>query len=176
MSFTGSVLVPAMLVFSCIGLSSRCWADSEIDFSNARQQWAVAGRSVPQVLSGGIGEAGKFTSRIPEAVLFAGAFSGPVKWTVSNPNHGTHSYTFSEVATAARDGRSAIRITEGATIRTGNEYFKDSANISGNDMAPSPSVPEPSTWALMETGILILALGFVERQWHRRSQPEMNLS
>lgn len=159
MSYTGSFLVPAILLLSSVGHSSRCWADSGVDFGNSQGRLSGAGFDIPEALSGGTGEGKEPFSRIPNGVLFAGGFSGPVKWTISDLNHGTHSYTFSELPTASRDGKNAIRITEGATIKTGKEYFKDAGTIPGNDSAPSSSVPEPSTWAMMEIGILILASG-----------------
>lgn len=96
---------------------------------------------------------GNGTGGLPSGVLFSGTFSGPATWTLTNLADGSHNYTLTAVITGTMGGVSVNGVSVQLTINTGLGLFNGSTTISGGDTAVS-SVPEPSTLALLGTGIL----------------------
>jgi hypothetical protein len=100
---------------------------------------------------------GDGSSGIPNGVLFSGSFSGPVTWTLTTLANGTHNYTLTGVVTGTMGGATVNAVTVQLTINTGKGYFNGLTTVAGGDTAVASSVPEPSTLALLGTGIIGLA-------------------
>jgi PEP-CTERM motif len=96
---------------------------------------------------------GNGTGGLSNGVLFSGTFSGPATWTLTNLADGSHNYTLTAVITGTMGGVSVDGVSVQLTINTGSGLFNGSTTISGGDTAVS-SVPEPSTLALLGTGIV----------------------
>lgn len=115
------------------------------------------------MMGGTFADGGKFTvngdgsNGIPNAVLFSGTFSGSVTWTLTTLANGTHNYTLTGVVTGTMGGMNVNGVTVQLTINTGKGYFNGSTQISGGDTAVTASVPEPSTFAMLGTGMLAFA-------------------
>ena len=163
MSITGRSLAPALLLLTLgMVISSRSFADSGVDFSN--REGAFSGADADLSSSGPIlGDFEGFASGtltrgtasggrsfatdgygmngIPHGMLFFGTFSGPLTEMVRR--------TMNEKTAEGMDSK--------LTIGTGRAYFNGSPRVDSDDDVRSSSVPEPSTFALLGIGVLLLS-------------------
>jgi PEP-CTERM putative exosortase interaction domain len=95
--------------------------------------------------------------------LFTGTFSGPVSWDVLPLGNGTYNYTLMGVVSGTMGTTAVSGVTVQLTV-TSAEHFNGSTQIAGGDTTVTPSVPEPSTLAMLGTGVLSLA-GIVRRKF-----------
>lgn len=106
---------------------------------------------------------GTETNSAADGVLFAGAFSGPLTWTLTTLANGTHNYTLTAVVTGTMGSTPVPGVTVQLTVDTGKGLFNGSTSIAGGDTTLSSSVPEPSTLALLSTGLLAMGGGVRRR-------------
>jgi len=105
---------------------------------------------------------GNGSNGVPNGVIFSGAFSGPVSWTMVCLANGTHNYTLSgAVSGALGNGYATNGATVQLTINTGKGFFSGSTTISSGDT--NIVVPEPGTLSLFGTGLIGLA-GVIRRK------------
>ena len=107
---------------------------------------------------------GNGTGGLPNGVLFSGSFSGPVTWTLTTLDNGTHNYTLTGVVTGTMGGMTVSGVTVQLTINTGKGFYSGSTTLAGGDTTVDTSVPEPSTVMLLGTGGLSM-LGM----WRRKA-------
>lgn len=108
---------------------------------------------------------GNGTNGIPNGVIFAGTFNGPVTWTLVTLSDGTHSYTLTGVLAGSLLGVPTNGVAVQLTANTGTGFFNGSVALGSGDTNIHVA-PEPSTLSLFGAGILSLA--GVLRQWRRR--------
>jgi hypothetical protein len=96
--------------------------------------------------------------------LFDGTFAGPVSWVLTTLSNGTHHYTLTGVVTGTMGAMTVNGVTVQLTINTGEGFFNGSTQIAGGDTSVVGSVPEPSTLAMLGTGVLSLG-GIVRRKF-----------
>jgi hypothetical protein len=96
--------------------------------------------------------------------LFSGTFSGPISWDLTTLANGTHNYNLTGVVTGTMGGAMVQGVTVQLTINTGDGFFNGSTQIAGGDTTVVSSVPEPSTLAMLGTGVLSLG-GIVRRKF-----------
>ena len=106
---------------------------------------------------------GNGTNGDADRVLFLGAFSGPVTWTLTTLANGTHNYTLTAVVTAVMGSTPVRGVTVQLAVNTGKGFFNGSSSITGGDTAVVSSVPEPSTLAMLCTGLLAIGCGLRRR-------------
>jgi hypothetical protein len=106
---------------------------------------------------------GNGTNGIPNGLLFSGAFSGPVTWTLFTLQDGTHNYTLSGVVTGTMNGAPADGTTVQLTINTGTALFSGRTKISSGNTVITSAIPEPSSLVLFLTGGLSV-LGTMRRK------------
>lgn len=100
---------------------------------------------------------GNGSNGVPNGVIFNGAFSGNVTWTLVTLANGTHNYTLSGSLTGTwMNGMTVNGATVQLTINTGKGFFNGSTMISSGDTNIS-TVPEPGTLTLLGTGLVGLA-------------------
>lgn len=104
---------------------------------------------------------------LPNGVLFSGAFSGPVTWTLITLADGTHSYSLTGVVTGTMGGANVTGVAVQLTINAGTGFFNGSIRMGGGDTVVG-SVPEPSTLALLGSGLIGLG-GVVRRKAQQRT-------
>ena len=101
---------------------------------------------------------GNGTSGIPNGVIFNGAFTGPVTWTLVTLANGTHNYTLTgSLVGTWRNGTTVNGATVQLTINTGRGFFNGRTNISSGDTNIVTTVPEPGTLGLLGTGLIGVA-------------------
>lgn len=101
---------------------------------------------------------------IPSGVIFNGAFTGPVTWTLVTLANGTHNYTLTgSLSGAWYTGSTVSGVTVQLTINTGKGYFNGQTTISSGDTNFTTTVPEPGSLGLLGTGLIGLA-GIVRRK------------
>ena len=99
---------------------------------------------------------GNGTNGIPNGVIFAGSFNGPVIWTLVTQADGTHSYTLTGVLSGTLQGVNTNGVTLQLTINTGKGFFNGSTDIASGDTSIEV-VPEPGTLGLLGTGLIGVA-------------------
>jgi hypothetical protein len=104
---------------------------------------------------------GNGTDGIPNGVLFTGAFTDPVTWTMVTLANGTHNYTLTGALQGTDNGLSSVGVTVQLTINTGKGYFNGKTTISSGDT--SVVVPEPGSLSLLGTGLIGIA-GAIRRK------------
>ena len=107
--------------------------------------------------------AGNGTNGVADRVLFSGAFSGPVTWTLTTLANGTHNYTLTAVVSGTMGSTPVQGVTVQLAVNTGKGFFNGSSSITGGDTAVVSSVPEPSTLAMLCTGLLAIGCGLRRR-------------
>jgi hypothetical protein len=102
---------------------------------------------------------GNGKNRITDGVLFFGAFTGPVSWTLTTLANGTHNYTLTAVVMGTMGSTPVRGISVQLTMNTGKGFFNAFNTIAGGDARVVSFVPEPSTLAMLSTGLLAIAGG-----------------
>lgn len=105
---------------------------------------------------------GNGTNGIPDGILFSGAFSGPVMWTLVTLGDGTHDYILTGVVSGKMGGASVVGTSVQLTVSTGTSFFSVSTTISSGNTVIA-EIPEPSTLGLFATGSLGM-LGMIRRK------------
>jgi hypothetical protein len=100
---------------------------------------------------------GNGSNGVPNGVIFNGAFSGDVTWTLVTLANGTHNYTLTGVISGGGANGSTIQLT----VNTGKGFFDGQTLISSGDT--NIVVPEPGTLGLLGTGLVGIA-GLVRRK------------
>jgi PEP-CTERM motif len=191
MSLSKSV-VTALVVFVCLLVSSSAYADSSTDFSN--NGGTLAGSNAGLTLSGStliavtgypgvgttmgdLGSVSFTTGALSSGTLqMGGTFASGGTFSIDGNGtgglttlaNGTHNYTLTGVVTGMMGGTSVNGVTVQLTINTGKGFYNGTTLISGGDTTVMSSVPEPSTLAMMGTGLLSLA-GVLRRKVFARS-------
>jgi hypothetical protein len=106
---------------------------------------------------------GNGTGGIPNGVIFNGAFTGPVSWTLITLGNGTHNYTLTGSLTGTWYAGGTINgATVQLTINTGRGFFNGKTTVSSGD-TNFTTVPEPGTLSLLGTGLIVVG-GIVQRK------------
>ena len=105
---------------------------------------------------------GNGTNGIPNGVIFAGTFSGPVTWNLVTLSDGTHEYTLTAAMTGSLLGASTNGVTVQLTVSTGTGFFNGSATLGSGD-TNIQVVPEPGTLSLFGAGMLVFG-GMLRRR------------
>jgi len=155
-----------VLSFLFAFLAQAALADKSTDFSNIGG--ALSGTNVSLRTGATFADRGSFTidgygaNGVVDGVLFSGAFSGPVTWTLTTLANGTHNYTLTTVVTGTMGSTAVQGVTVQLTMNTGTAFFNGSTSIAGDTTMVS-FVPEPSTLAMLSTGLLAIGAGMRRR-------------
>jgi hypothetical protein len=106
---------------------------------------------------------GNGTNGVADGVLFSGAFSGPATWILTTLANGTHNYTLTAVVTGTMGSTAVQGVTVQLTVNTGKGFFNGATSIAGGDTTVVSFVPEPSTLAMLTTGLLAIGGGIRRR-------------
>lgn len=106
---------------------------------------------------------GNGTNGVGNGVLFSGAFSGPATWSLTTLANGTHNYTLTAVVMGTMGSTPVQGVSVQLTINTGKGFFNGSTSIAGGDTTVVSDVPEPSTIAMLSTGLLLIGGGIRRR-------------
>ncbi len=106
---------------------------------------------------------GNSAKGVADGVLFSGAFSGPITWTLTTLSNGTHNYTLTAVVTGTLGSTPVQGVTVQLMVNTGKGFFNGSASIAGGDTTAVSFVPEPSTLTMLSTGLLAIGGGIRRR-------------
>ena len=105
---------------------------------------------------------GTFTITGTSGVLFTGAFTAPVTWTLNTQSDGTNTYTLTgTLSGTTASGYKTTGSTVQLTVNTGKGYFNGAVTLSSGDT--NVVVPEPGSLGLLGTGLIGLA-GIVRRK------------
>jgi len=159
LSLTGSIL-DAIAPFSgtpAVGRTGIVSFPAGVLVSGSVQMGAIFARGVTFTISG------TGTSGIVDGVLFSGAFTGPVSWTLTTLANGTHNYILTAVVTGIVASSPVRRVSVQLTVNTGKGFFNGSTTMAGEDTTVVSFVPEPSTLAMLSTGLLAIAGGVRRR-------------
>jgi len=114
--------------------------------------------------TGGVFEGGTLTITgngergIPNGTIFAGTFSGPVRWTMITLADGTHAYTLSSPLTGTwYTGATGSGATVQLTVNTGTAFFGGSAALARGDATISAAPAEKASLTLLGTGLIAIA-------------------
>lgn len=106
---------------------------------------------------------GNGTNGVADGVLFFGAFSGPVTWTLTTLANGTHNYTLTAVVTGTMGSVPVQGVMVQLSVNTGRGFYNGSTSIAGGDTTAVSFVPEPSTLTMLCTGLLAIGGGLRRR-------------
>jgi PEP-CTERM motif len=173
---------------ACLALPQAALADKSTDFSNlggalsgSNASLSLTGSALDEVgtssgtpVMGNLGTVSFSTGTLmsgpvqiggalADGVLFSGAFSGPLTWTLTTLANGTHNYTLTTVVTGTMGSTPLQGVTVQLTVNTSKGLFNGSTSNTAGDTTAVSFVPEPSTLTMLSTGLLAIGGGIRRR-------------